>query len=216
MAESGGFRIAFRGFNKDDVLKYINDMQRNQEKRLEAEKENRLAAEEQLAEALEAAQTAVNSLEELKATAAELQAQNEQLTSLAQLYKNEILQLREQAQEDRSDEENTALKNAMDRVTYLEEHVARLTEQNARYAKIVGDVNRVVVEARVISASYLDSAQRKSKDCLNRLDMFLDDLKQQTKQAVQSADERREMSDVYMKTLLEDLQQLGASFDSER
>ena len=128
--------------------------------------------------------------------------------------KTELLSLREQvAKHEEQDVKVAAQEMNAKRIAELEEQNLLLTEQNARYAQIVGDVNRLVVEARVVSGSHFNAAHQKSNECLRLLDTFLDELKVQTREAVQSADERRREGDAYIQTLLSDLQELGSVKD---
>lgn len=212
MAESGFFRIGFRGFKKQDVLAYIEEMQTSAAQRLAQAEEQRREAEALSAQQAAQLRTAQQAVGEAQQRAQDLQDQVEKLTALAQLYKRELLQLREQnAACEEASAETSALDIANDKIAHLEERCAMLVEQNARYACIVGDVNRIVVEARVIAESYLDAAQKKSSDCLHHVDSVLDDLKVQVQQASKLTEQRRLNGEEQLQTLLSDLQKLGGT-----
>ena len=206
MANNGFFRMAFRGFHKQDVLQYIDEMQTTSAQRLSEVDRWRTQAEETAAAEAARAEKADERAAELEEANRALQEQVEKLTSLAQMYKREVVQLREVAEKavDTSDLEAANLK-----IARLEECVALLSDQNAQYATIVGDINRLLVEARVISNSHLDAAQQSSNDCLAQLDAFLDNLKTQTRLAVEASEKRRRDGESRVQSLLADLQDLG-------
>jgi len=212
MSEQIGFRKSFRGFHKQDVLTYIDTIQQEAYDRLMTVEKRRVEAEEQLEAARAQAEEAKVSREKAEAELAAQKDQLEQLTALAQMYKAEILKLREEAEQA---DENEELLRANEQIAALEEQIALLKAQNARYAQIVGDVNRIIVEARVVSASYLDAAQRKSTDCLKSLESFLETLKAQTVEAVECSDSRRQLGVEHIDTLLAELKELGQATPSE-
>ena len=201
MAENGQFRNAFRGFNKQDVLQYIDQLQATlilraedahlraqaaqnetaeMAAQLSAQREAALEANAKVEEANAAAAKAAEEAAQASARADEFRMQTEKLMSLAQAYKNEILDLRETlAQVEQSAVNEEELRAANDRVAELERENALLKTQNEQYASVVGDIHRVMVKARVVSASYFETAHKNSVECLGQLDSFLDDLKAQ-------------------------------------
>ncbi len=201
MAENGVFRSAFRGFNKQDVLDYIDVMKTDAAKELDAAErrasqlETRVssltAENEQLLQQVQ--QEAAGKDEELR----RLREENDKLTALAQLYKRELVQLREQL---------AATELRVADSAALEAEVDLLKKQNEQYARVVGDVSRVVMQARVVSASYFDNAHKSSIECLAQLQSFLDDMKVQAAEAVKTADTQHEESGDTIDTLLEQLQ----------
>lgn len=213
MAENGLFRVALRGFHKQDVLQYIDELQKASAER-EAAALTRAEDAEQALAAFKAQQTlSAEETEKLKAELEELRSQNEKITALAQIYKREMLMLREQVGENETDK--TALETAQQKIVELEDQCAVLKEQTARYAKIVGDVSSLVVEARVVSSSYLDVAHQKSTDCIKKLDTFLSQLREQADEELQSADARRRGGEQHIETLLSDLQDLGVTIKND-
>ncbi|MBE6763065.1 MAG: hypothetical protein E7553_01725 [Ruminococcaceae bacterium] len=215
MAESGFFRVSFRGFNKQDVLQYIDELQTAHTGRLAELEDLRLQAENAL-ESERANASAFNTrIQELEQEIAQLKEQIERLNALAQIYKAELITLREQQAEVEScSAVSDDLAQALARNRELEEQVALLKEQNARYASVVGDVSRLVVEARIVSASYLDAAQKKSSECIKDLDVFLTQLKEQVEKVRLGSDAHRQAGDAHIETLLEELQGLGESLSS--
>lgn len=215
MAESGFFRGAFRGFNKQDVLQYIDELQTSQGERLTEAEVLRAQAQEALAKAQEQASADAARADELEKANAALAEQVEKLTALAQIYKTELLALRDQKLTvDQAQEKEQQLAEALEKNRVLEEQCALLREQNARYADVVGDVSRLVVEARVVSASYLDAAQQKSTECIQQLDVFLSALKGQVEKVREDALANRRAGDDRIESLLSDLQELGGTLGS--
>ena len=208
MANNGFFRVAFRGFHKQDVLQYIDGMQTTSAQRLSEVDHWRAQAEETAAAESARAAKAVERADELEQANRALQEQVEKLTSLAQMYKRDVVQLREEAQK-AADSSDLDAANA--KVARLEECVALLSDQNAQYAAIVGDINRLLVEARVISNSHLDAAQQSSNACLAQLDAFLDNLKTQTREAVEASEQRRRDGESRVQSLLAELQDIGVN-----
>ncbi len=217
MAESGFFRTEFRGFKKQDVLQYIDQLQLTHGERLAESEELRRQAEEALAQA----QSSDNGVEALQKENDALNEQVQKLAALAKIYKTELLSLREEKNDFvqfKTDSEK--LEEALARNRELEEQLEQLRnqnelvkEQNARYAAVVGDVSRLVVEARVVSASYLDAAHQKSTECIQHLDAFLSELKGQVEKVREGADANRRAGDEHIETLLSDLQELGNSLN---
>lgn len=218
MAENGFFRVSFRGFNKQDVLQYIDEIQTASAQKLAQVEEMRLEAQKAASVSAAAANEAIARAGELEQEAASLRTQVEQLTALAQVYKRELVQLRGQvpAEEAQMPVADTGeLEEANTRVAELEEQCALLKEQNARYAQLVGDVSRVIVETRVVGSSYLDAAHQKSTDCLKQLETFLSDLQSQASKAMETADSHRQNGDSYLQILLSDLKELTGELSGE-
>ncbi len=212
MAESGFFRVSLRGFNKQDVLQYIDELQTAHAQRLAEVEALRAEAEETLEAERASAHNQDAHVKELEEANAQLTEQVEKLTALAQIYKAELLSLREQqVSSDQVKEDAQKLQDALARNRELEDQVALLKEQNARYAAVVGDVSRLVVEARVVSASYLDAAQQKSSECIQELDTFLSELKGQVEKVREGAVANRKAGDVHIESLLSDLKELGTT-----
>lgn len=210
MAENGVFRGAFRGFNKQDVLNYIDETQAMAVARLDEAERARLQAEEAASLSSRRAIEAETKAEAMEKELAPLQEQVEKLTALAKMYKRELLELREQvAESNAKNEELTALDAANERIRELTDENALLKEQNARYLAVVGDMSSLVMEARVLSASYFENAHQKSVDCIKRLDTFLDDLKMQAEQTRFMADIQKQTGEEQIETLLRDLQKRG-------
>ncbi len=210
MAENGFFRVGFRGFKKQDVLQYIDQIQTAHGERLSESEERRRQAEEALNEAQTLSEEKASQATELEAQNAVLCEQNEKLEALAKIYKTELLALREQQVDvEKMQQEENELQTALARVRELENQNALLKEQNARYMEVVGDVSRLVVEARVVSASYLDAAHQKSTECIEQLDTFLSELKGQVEQVLEGANANRRAGDDRIESLLSDLQELG-------
>jgi len=200
MAEKGVFRSAFRGFNKQDVLEYIDSMQTESAASLESAERRAKEAGEKVTSLQEENRQLREKVQEDSAgkeeMLASLQEENTKLTALAQMYKRELVQLRDQL---------AALElRAADSVE-LQKQVDLLSKQNEQYARVVGDVSRVMMQARVVSASYFDNAHKSSIECLGQLQSFLDEMKEQTAEAVKTADSHHEESGDTIDSLLEQL-----------
>ncbi len=217
MAENGFFRVSLRGFHKQDVLQYIDNLQTTHAEQLKEAEDLRTEAEQALAAERAAASERVSKEQELEAENTRLAEQVEKLTALAQIYKAELLQLREQAAcAEQVTVDTAALESANARNRELEDQIALLKEQNARYATVVGDVSRLVVEARVVSASYLDAAHQKSSECIAELDTFLTELKGKVEKVRDGNNANRKAGDVHMESLLSDLKELGQTIPNAK
>ncbi len=207
MSEYGQFRVGFRGFHKDDVLQYIDELKMVQVQQLREMDARCVAAENQIAFAVEQSEQAQSELAKVQAESEALKEQAVKLTALAKAYKQEILRLREQAEQDKVLSANDAseLKEANRRIQELTAQNALLMEQNEKYRAVVGDVNSVVVEARVLSESCFENAHQRSVETISRLDTFLDDLKSQTKQSRFLADVQKQKAEGRIETLLSDI-----------
>lgn len=217
MTEHGRFRIGFRGFHKDDVLQYIDELKMLQVHQLRELDARCATAENQIAAAAEQAQAAREDLEKAQEESAALREQSVKLTALAKAYKQEILRLREQAEQAKAITANDAseLEEANRRIQELTAQNALLAEQNEKYREVVGDVNSVVVEARVLSESCFENAHQRSVDTISRLDTFLDDLKTQTKQSRFLADVQKQKGEGRIETLLSDIKRREEEFGTE-
>ena len=217
MTEHGQFRIGFRGFHKDDVLQYIDELKMLQVHQLRELDARCAMAENQIATATEQAQAAREELEKAQEESVSLREQSVKLTALAKAYKQEILRLREQAEQAKAITANDAseLEEANRRIQELTAQNALLMEQNEKYREVVGDVNSVVVEARVLSESCFENAHQRSVDTISRLDTFLDDLKTQTKQSRFLADVQKQKSEGRIETLLSDIKRREEDFGAE-
>lgn len=207
MADNGVFRGAFRGFNKQDVLNYIDETQTAAVMRLTESESARIQAEEAASLSSRRAIEAESKAEAMEKEVAPLREQVDKLTALAKMYKREVVELREkmEAMESKEDE-MSELDAANERIRELADENALLKEQNARYLAVVGDMSSLVVEARVLSSSYFENAHQKSVDCIKRLDTFLDDLKMQAEQTRFMADIQKQTGEEKIETLLEEIQ----------
>ena len=183
MAENCGFRSKFGGFNKEDVLMYINTLQEEHGRELAAQSE---AYEKALSEANKA-------LEEQYAA---LQAEREEQEKLQQLINEQYAlnrELRDQVAE--CEEARASYAALKERAAQLEQRNAHMKEQvstqyaaqeqelrrkvaelstqnqqlkeeNSRYHDLVNDVGHFVVEVRAMGTRYLEEANER---CQSRL-----------------------------------------------
>ncbi len=217
MAEKGQFRIGFRGFHKDDVLEYIDDLKMAQTVRVRDLESRCEAAEETIAASVARAEHAAKAMEEAQAEADSLREQVAKLTALAKAYKQEILRLREQAEkaEEAAACETSELDDANETIRQLTEQNRILMDQNAKYRQVIGDMSGLVIEARVLSESYFENAHQRSVDTIQRLDSFLDDLKSQTKQSRFLADVQKKKGEGHIETLLSDIRRREEAVDPD-
>jgi len=217
MSEKGCFRVSFRGFHKDDVLQYIDELKADHTRALAALERRCVAAEESITGYAEEAKKARADLEEARKAETAAQEQAAKLTALAKAYKQEILRLRESAERAESEKatEVSELDAANQKIRELTDENALLTEQNKQYASVVGDMNSLVTQARVLSESYFENAHQRSVDIVDRLDTFLDDMKTQTQQNRFLADVQKQKGEVHIESLLSELKRREDGSGSE-
>lgn len=201
MAENCGFRSKFGGFNKEDVLTYINALQEEHSRELAAQQQTATAEREAYEKALNEANAA---LEEQHNT---LLAEREEQARLQQLINEQYeanRELRDQvAQSEEARATNATLKA---RVAQLEAECAavkkeaesahaaeeqelrrqlaamraenqRIKEENRRYHELVSDVGRFVVDVRAMGSRYLEEANERSRTRLTTISQAIEELR---------------------------------------
>ena len=201
MAENCGFRSKFGGFNKEDVLTYINALQEEHGRELAAQQQAATAEREAYEKALSEANAA---LEEQHNT---LLAEREEQERLQQLI-NEQYEINRELRDQAAKSEEARATNAVlkERVTQLEQenaaakkeaaaaHAAeeqelrrqlaalrtenqRLKEENRRYHDLVSDVGRFVVDVRAMGSRYLEEANERSRTRWGTIAKAIDELR---------------------------------------
>ena len=201
MAENCGFRSKFGGFNKEDVLTYINALQEEHGRELAAQQQTATAEREAYEKALSEANAA---LEEQHNT---LLAEREEQERLQQLINEQYeinRELRDQATKSeearatnatlkarvaRLEQENAAVKKEAAAAHAAEEQElrrqlaalraenGRLKEENRRYHDLVSDVGRFVVDVRAMGSRYLEEANERCRTRLGTLSHAIEELR---------------------------------------
>jgi len=158
MAQNGLFRSAMGGFNKQDVLQYIDEITAawNDERRtLEQQAEAAIAAQQELTAAADAAQSAA-AVAEQKTQVAETQ-----LTEVQQELYNTTADLAESRAA--ADELTAQLEEALRRVAQLEATVTAITAQRDEAIAAVADARAQLAENENIARELEDSRQQTSR-----------------------------------------------------
>ena len=190
MAENCGFRSKFGGFNKDDVLTYINTLQEEHSRELALQQQTAAAEHEAYEKALSEANAA---LEEQHTALLAERAEQEKLQALIneqyEANRELRLQLAEAEEARRShaamqtrvaelEQQNAAVKReTAQQAAATEQELRRelaalraekqqLAAENRRYHELVNEVGRFVVEVRGMGARYLEEANER---CAARL-----------------------------------------------
>lgn len=193
MAENCGFRSKFGGFNKEDVLTYINALQEEHSRELALQQQAATAEHEAYEKALAQANDA---LEEQHATLLAEREEQEKLQALINEQYETNRELRIQLAETEEarkahaalvarvaelEAENTAVKrDAAQRAAATEQELRRelaalrtqkqkLEAENCRYHELVNEVGRFVVEVRGMGARYLEEANERCSARLSAL-----------------------------------------------
>lgn len=200
MAENCGFRSKFGGFNKEDVLTYINNLQEEHSRELAAQQQamtaEREAYEKALSEAnaaLEAQHAAlqaereeqeklqalINEQYELNRTLRDQVAQTEQARASHAALKTRVAQLEQQntTVKQQAAKDGAAREQEFGRQTAaLRAENQRLKTENARYHELVSEVGSFVVEVRGMGARYLEEANERCAVRLSSLSKAIADL----------------------------------------
>ncbi len=193
MAENCGFRSKFGGFNKDDVLAYINALQEEHGRELATQQQTATAEIEAYQKALAEANAALEEQhaallaereeqEKLQALINEQYAANRELrVQLAQTEeaRNGYAALKARVSE-LEQQHAVAKREAAQQSAVLEQQLRcelaalrtekqRLQAENQRYHELVSEVGRFVVEVRGMGARYLEEAHERCSARLTSL-----------------------------------------------
>ncbi len=201
MAENCGFRSKFGGFNKEDVLTYINALQEEHGRELAAQAQTATAEREAYEKALSEANAA---LEEQHNT---LLAEREEQERLQQLINEQYeanRELREEVAKSKEacetnvslkarvaqlEQQNAAVKQEAASAHAAEEQELRrqlaalraenqhIKEENRRYHELVSDVGRFVVDVRAMGSRYLEEANERCRTRLGTISRAIEELR---------------------------------------
>ncbi len=189
MAELGSFRVAFKGFNKADVLEYIDSL-----KSRHADETSMLQQQiEKLQETLTANESE-NS---------ELKSQNEQLISVSDKLNSEVERFKQYAEEKQKYEEdlsrikrevevlrqdknqlmarNTAMQDTVTAADELKRQIEALKEENRRYNKC-RQSETARIDYATKSISVLKEENKKLRTKLDDSGVIAEQLKEQIRQ----------------------------------
>ncbi len=198
MAESGMFRTGLRGFKKEDVLLYIDRLQREDWDQLSAAQGECARVKQELeiqkTACSDASSQALESEEKLR----DMQERLEKMTVLAKTYKQELLHLRDsvaalEQQAARLEQEaapnreqmqslQAELSDLREQNRSLREELTAATQENERYAKSVGDVGALMVEARELKQTLALGAEKAGKACFEKVEAAVCALEQCAKE----------------------------------
>lgn len=200
MAENCGFRSKFGGFNKEDVLTYINALQEEHSRELALQQQTAAAEREAFEKALAEANAA---LEEQHTTLLAEREEQEKLQALINEQYEANRELRVQVAETEEarkshaalrarvaelETQNTAVKRDMAQqaataeqelrreLAALRAEKQRLQTENQRYHELVSEVGRFVVEVRGMGARYLEEANERCAARLSSLSQTITNL----------------------------------------
>lgn len=201
MAENCGFRSKFGGFNKEDVLTYINALQEEHGRELAAQQQaatvEREAYEKALSEAnaaLEEQHTAllaereeqerlqqlVNEQHEINRELRDRVAKTEEARASHETLKARVAQLEQQnaAVKQQVASAHAAEEQELRRqLAQLRAENQRVKEENCRYHELVSDVGRFVVDVRAMGSRCLEEASERSKARLTTISQAIQKLR---------------------------------------
>lgn len=158
MAQNGLFRSAMGGFNKQDVLQYIDEITaawNNERQELQQQTEAAMAAQQELTAANEAAAAAADT------AAQRAQVAETQLIEAQQQVYNTTADLAESRAA--ADELAAQLEDALRRVAQLEATVTAITAQRDEAIAAVADARAQLAENENIARELEDSRQQSSR-----------------------------------------------------
>ncbi len=203
MAENGQFRSKFGGFNKDDVLEYIDSLQEQHVREMDSLRAQSNAERAAYEKALnDANQELARQFDQLKQERSEQeklqQLIGEQYNAMRDLrvqstdttgVREEVKTLREQLDaekkkyEEFSVQRQSACETTEKRAQELQNELmnimdenARLSAENEQYRKLIGNVGNFVAEVRAMGQRYLDDANDRCSARLSVISRMIEDL----------------------------------------
>lgn len=166
MAGNGLFRSSFRGFNRQDVLDYIDTLQR--------ENEEQLAALQQQIDGLHAGIAAAEQARDQAETkVAALTEQNDELEALIDEHNRANRELRARIEELSASQQGQS-QLELDNARLLAVN-ATLREQQAEYRNVTGRLQNITDEMRKHSLNFLGTSCKRSEECLDTMEKLLAD-----------------------------------------
>ena len=223
MAENGLFRSSMRGFNRQDVLTYIDSLQAENEQRMKALQEELDAANTQIqqanvdrttAQAETAAVKAENDrLEELinehNRVNRELREKVEHLPELEAL-RNENAQVAAKLKEQTDNE--AAIAALRSENAALQAEVAALREKESKYLAVAAGLEEIAAQTRRYSLNFLGASCKRSEECLDEMEKMaegyeneLSELRRRIAEARGLLEEQSNAAGIHLDEMLEKL-----------
>ena len=189
MEEKGMFRSSLRGFNKTDVLTYIDSITAAWDEERQALLARTEEAEHRAEAALQQAEEATAQAEQMQQQQAALQEEIEQLRALT----DEVAQLREQQQiaenEKKAAEERLHTKEA--ELNARNQRLRELEEQLSACESLLGRADAIEQHMDGIVRPFIEQANRQANDTLNDVGAVLTALLSQLHELQDSVDKKR-------------------------
>ncbi|MBQ3133153.1 MAG: hypothetical protein IJC17_02620 [Clostridia bacterium] len=203
MAGNGLFRSSFRGFNRQDVLDYIDTLCRENEQQLQALQEQMNAQNARLVEAEQARAAA-------EAEIASLTEQNDQLEALIDEHNRANRELRAQIEELNTRQQGQS-QLELDNARLLAVN-ATLREQQSQYQAVTGRLQNITDEMRKHSLNFLGTSCKRSEECLDTMEKLVADYESQlaeTRRRIGEAravlEEQKDAAGVHLDELIQEI-----------
>lgn len=221
MAENGLFRSSMRGFNRQDVLTYIDSLQAENEKKLKELQAELDAAKEQLQQAMLERTTA-------QAETAAIKAENDRLEELIDEHNRVNRELREKTEHlpelEALREENERVAAKLKEQTNNETTIASLQQQNAaqqaeiaalrekesKYLAVAAQLEEIAAQTRRYSLNFLGASCKRSEECLDEMEKMaegyeseLAEMRRRITEARAMLEEQSNAAGVHLDELLE-------------
>lgn len=210
MAENGLFRSSMRGFNRQDVLNYIDSLQSENEQQVSGLQEQLSAVREQLS-ALQAQADALAQERDAAVNKAEmLSEQNDHLEALIDEHNRNNREMRARLEEvDRQEKGSSQLELDNARLRAVN---SALREKQEHYQAVAGQLEDIAVQMRKYSLGFLSATSKRSEECLDAIEQTialyeseLAAVKGQISQARESLEEQKNAAGVHLDEMLSSL-----------
>lgn len=203
MAENGLFRSSMRGFNRQDVLNYIDSLQRENEQQVSGLQEQLSSLQQQVETLQKERDDAVN-----KADA--LAEQNDHLEALIDEHNRNNREMRaklEEAEQGEKGRSQLELDNARLRAVN-----SALREKQDHYQAVAGQLEDIAVQMRKYSLGFLSATSKRSEECLDSIEKAITTyesemaaVKNQIGKARESLEEQKNAAGVHLDEMLSSL-----------
>lgn len=221
MAENGLFRSSMRGFNRQDVLAYIDSLQAESENKLKELQAELDAAKEQVQKATLERTTA-------QAETAAMKAENDRLEELIDEHNRVNRELREKVEhlpelealraenaqvaaklQEQTDNEATiaSLKQEM---AVQQAEIAALREKEGKYLAVAAQLEEIAAQTRRYSLNFLGASCKRSEECLDEMEKMaegyeneLTEMRRRIAEARALLEEQSNAAGVHLDELLE-------------
>ena len=223
MAGNGLFRSSMRGFNRQDVLTYIDTLQAENEQRMQALQAELETANEQVQQAILERTTA-------QAETTAVKAENDRLEELINEHNRVNRELREKVEHLpemealRAENEQVAakLKEQTDNEASiaalkqenaaLQLEIAALREKESKYLAVAAGLEEIAAQTRRYSLNFLGASCKRSEECLDEMEKMaegyeseLSELRRRIAEARGLLEEQSNAAGVHLDEMLERL-----------